>query len=425
MVIYALSICKTYCTYIALVICTLAVFVPIDAKAQTELNRISAVERSDGKGFVIRFHLDERVDSTAVLQPATDLLQVKLYATDLDTVDFDPPTPGPVFEQFKIYNLPSGIALDIHLHDEKYFTYSTYVDQNGIDQLLALTRVSPGELDGISSDLEPIDWSLFAKRTQGGALEDFSPDASEPSGESAFDVVVIDAGHGGFDPGAGGVNGIHEKDIALAVALKVGEYIEKNIPDLTVVYTRTSDEYIGLAERGKIANDHDGDLFVSIHANSFSHSNRRRQQSVHGAEIYFLGMARSQTALESMKRENSVVKYETGEIEELTEEDLLIYELMNAGNMSTSQRVAEKIEQQFRERAQRRSRGVKQAGFQVLYEASMPGVLVELGFLSNPAEARYLNSEYGQAIVASAIFRSIRNFKNDYDRSYNRQTSVR
>jgi N-acetylmuramoyl-L-alanine amidase len=209
------------------------------------------------------------------------------------------------------------------------------------------------------------------------------------------------------------------------VALKVGKYIEENIPELKVVYTRTDDRFIELEERGRIANRHGGDLFVSIHANAFNHRNKARERSVHGAEVYFLGMARSETALEVMKRENSVIELESGETEELTEDDLLIYELMNAGNMSTSQRIAEMIESQFRERAQRKSRGVKQAGFQVLYEASMPGVLIELGFLSNPNEANYLTSEYGQSIVASAIFRSIRDFKLDHDKSFNRETTSR
>lgn len=404
------------------------ILLPELASAQKELYRVSAVERSDGKGYVVRFHLNEGVDSTKVLQPSADLFQVILYSPDLDTVNFDPPVPGPVFKDFILYDVPAGIALDIRLHKDQIFNFATYPDQNGKDQLLALTRTTPDNLTGVTEEMAPIDWSLLSQSSATGPLGEFSIDETEEPDQnngSTFDVVVIDAGHGGWEPGAGGVNGIHEKDLTLAVALKVGEYIKENIPDLEVVYTRDSDVYVGLAERGKIANENDGDLFVSIHANSFSHSNKARQRSVRGAEIYFLGMARSQTALEAMKRENSVVQYETGEIEELTEEDLLIYELMNAGNMSTSQRVAEKIENQFRQRAMRRSRGVKQAGFQVLYEASMPGVLIELGFLSNPDEAQYLNSDYGQAIVASAIYRSIRDFKLDHDRSYNRQTSSR
>jgi len=399
-----------------------------DASAQKELNRISAVERSDGQGFVVRFHLSEVIDSSKVIQPTSDLFQVMLYSQNLDTINFIPPATESVFEEFNLYNLPSGVAVDIKLHENNYFNFSSYPDQNGKDLLLALTQTTPENLTGITDEINPIQWDLFAGNTPTDSLDEFSllnVSQNDRRNGSKFDVVVIDAGHGGWEPGAGGVNGVYEKDVTLAVALKVGEYIEQNIPDLKVVYTRRTDKYVSLVDRGKIANENNGDLFVSIHANSFAHANRVRQQSVNGAEVYFLGMARSQSALEVMKRENSVVQYETGEIEELTEEDLLIYELMNAGNMSTSQRFAEKIENQFRERAQRRSRGVKQAGFQVLYEASMPGVLIELGFISNPDEARFLSSEYGQAIVASAIYRSIRDFKLNYDRSYNRQTSLR
>lgn len=399
-----------------------------EASAQQELNRISAVERSDGQGQVVRFHLTESIDSSRVMQPAKDFFQVKLYSNQLDTVNFIPPVTNSVFSDFTLYNLPSGIAVDIALHEGNYFNFATYPDQNGKDLLLALTQTTPENLTGITDEIAPIQWDMHSASSITSAIDDFSfgeVAQNERRNGSKFDVIVLDAGHGGWEPGAGGVNGKYEKDITLAVALKVGEYIEQNIPDLKVVYTRTEDEYVGLADRGRIANDYGGNLFVSIHANSFAHANRVRQRSVNGAEVYFLGMARSQSALEVMKRENSVIQYETGEIEELTEDDLLIYELMNAGNMSTSQRFAEKIEYQFRERAQRRSRGVKQAGFQVLYEASMPGVLIELGFISNPDEARFLSTEYGQAIVASAIYRSIRDFKLDYDRSYNRQTSSR
>lgn len=395
--------------------------------AQTELNRVSAVERSDGKGFVVRYHLTNAVDSSKVIQPSAELLQIVLYSPELDTVNFRYPPTGPVFRDFELFKLPTGIAMNIHLHEGHYFNFSTYDDKNNTDHLLALTSTSDREMIGMTPDLSPIDWNLYADNQNLSTSATLAPDDSldqERSNGSKFEVVVIDAGHGGKDPGTLGGK-YREKDVTLAVALKVGEYIEQNIPDLKVVYTRTDDRFIGLEERGEIANEYDGDLFISIHANSFEHRNKARERSVYGAEVYFLGMTRSQSALEVMKRENSVIEFETGEVQELTEEDLLIYELMNAGNMSTSQRIAEKVEHQFRERAQRKSRGVKQAGFQVLYEASMPGVLIELGFLSNPNEANYLTSEYGQSIVASAIFRSIRDFKLDYDRSYNRETTSR
>ena len=397
-----------------------------DLQAQHELNRISAVERSDGLGYVVRYHLTQPVDSFDVFQPTENLIQMMLYSEQLDTVEFIKPEISDVFKSFELYDVPSGIAVDITMNDGYYFNTRTYPDQNRRDLLLALTTTTKDNIAGLVDGMEPIQWSLYSLTDDPDfeiELDIFDDGDFERMNGSKFEVVVIDAGHGGRDPGSIGVGGIRESDVALAVALKVGEYIEQNIPDLKVVYTRTDDRFIGLAERGKIANNHNGDLFVSIHANSFSHNNIQRQRSAYGAEVYFLGMARSQSALDVMKRENAVIRFEDDQPEQLTEEDLLVYELTNAGNMRTSEELAVQIEKQFRERAQRRSRGVKQAGFQVLYEASMPGVLIELGFLSNPNEANFINSEYGQTIFASAIFRSIRDFKLQYDKRYNRQTT--
>ena len=398
-----------------------------ELSAQTELDRVSAVERSDGKGFVVRYHLSNAIDSSSVIQPSANLLQMVIYATEIDTTDFRYPPTGPVFSDFELFKIPDGVALNIHLSDGHYFNYTTYTDRNGTDHLLALTSTSDTQMTGITTDIDPINWALYAGNDTFDRDLTSETDETTESGRtngSKFEVVVIDAGHGGKDPGTIGGR-IREKDVVLDVALKVGQYIEENISNLKVVYTRTDDRFIELEERGRIANQLNGDLFISIHANAFDHRNKAREQSVHGSEVYFLGMTRSKSALEVMKRENSVIELESGDAQELTEDDLLIYELMNAGNMSTSQRIAEIIEEQFRERAQRNSRGVKQAGFQVLYEASMPGVLIELGFLSNPNEANYLTSEYGQSIVASAIFRSIRDFKLDYDKNYNRETTSR
>jgi N-acetylmuramoyl-L-alanine amidase len=181
---------------------------------------------------------------------------------------------------------------------------------------------------------------------------------------------------------------------------------------MEVIYTREDDTFVPLDKRGLIATRAKADLFLSIHLNAV------QNPRVYGAEVFFLGMHRSESALEIMKRENSVVNLEeNGGQQHLSEEELLIYELANAGNIAVSERVAAMVEHQFRNRAQRRSRGIKQAGFMILWHASTPAILVELGFLSNPNEARYMNSEYGQTIMASAIFRAIRDFKVEYDRS--------
>ncbi len=395
---------------------------PAPLHAQHELNRISATERSDGKGFVVRHHLSQKVDSFKVYQPSKDLIQMVLYSPNLDTANFIIPPIGGLFQDLNVYTITSGIAVDFELGDNFYFNTAVYIDQNGRDVLLSLTHTTSNNITTLTNNIARVQWDQFLRSNESEDL--FANDFTAPRFGSTLDVVIIDAGHGGKDPGAIGVGGVKEKDIVLAVALKVGEYIKQNIPDLKVVYTRDDDTFVELAERGRIANRHNGDLFVSIHSNSFAHQNIARQQSVSGAEVYILGVAQSQSAIEVMKKENAALQYESGNTRELTEEDLLIYELTNAGNMSISERIAEVFENQFRERAQRRSRGVKQAGFQVLYEASMPGVLIELGFISNPNEARYLTTEYGQSIVASAIFRSIRDFKEEYDRSNNRQTSA-
>jgi len=416
---------KSLQEYIKLCLGTLFIFLcaqmlfPAPLHAQHELNRISATERGDGQGFVIRHHLSQKVDSFKVFQPTKDLIQMVLYSPDLDTASLRTPPLGSLFKNIDTFTIDAGVAVDFSLGDGFYFNTSVYSDQNGQDVLLSLTNTSADNLGTLSEDIEPVQWDNYLRGDQDDGM--FADQPSEPRSGSTLDVVVLDAGHGGRDPGAIGVGGVREKDITLAVALKVGEYIKQNIPDLKVVYTRDDDTFVELAERGRIANRHNGDLFVSIHSNSFSHQDITRQQSASGAEVYILGVAQSQSAIDVMKRENAALLFEEGNTEELTEEDLLIYELTNAGNMSISERIAEKFENQFRERAQRRSRGVKQAGFQVLYEASMPGVLIELGFISNPNEARFLTTDYGQSIVASAIFRSIRDFKEEYDRSYNRQ----
>lgn len=413
---------KLLLTYLSplLIIITMADLLP----AQVKLDRISAVERSDGKGYVIRYHLDTMVDSFKVIQPASDLIQMVLYAEDIDTTGISFPPVTDKFKSVDLYKTPTGFGVDISLGPETYFLTEAYTDQNKKDLLLALTNTGYSEISALSEGVEPVTFSVYGADTLDLFFDEpvssdlFSAGDLQFANNMQFDVIVLDAGHGGHDPGTIGHRGLYEKDVVLQITKRVGAYLEQYLPEVKVVYTRQDDTFISLLDRGRIANEAGGDIFVSIHANSFS------QRRVHGAEVYFLGLARSESALEVMKRENSVLQYEEREVENLTEEDLLIYELANAGNMSTSEIIAGQIEKQFRERASRPSRGVKQAAFQVLYEASMPGVLIEIGFISNPDEARYLSTEYGQSIIASAIFRSIRDFKLQYDRSLDREPAA-
>jgi N-acetylmuramoyl-L-alanine amidase len=389
-------------------------FVPTTGSAQTALERISANERSDGKGYVVRYHLNQMIDSSAVVQPTTDLIQMKLYSDYLDTLNLRLPPQTSTFTKIEVHKTSTGIGINLHLGDGIYFKSSTYPDQNGRDLLLALEWASYDEIQQITHGVEPLVWNL-ENPDLNASLNEIDDDDSflRLKDDDGFNVIVLDAGHGGHDPGASGVGGINEKDVALAVTLKVGEYLKEYLPDVKVVYTREEDKFVPLSERGLIATRSKADLFVSIHANSV-----RNAPSANGTETFFLGLARSQSALEVMKRENSVVDLENGSASlDLSEEELLIYELTNAGNMAISERIATNIEDQFKTRVNRRSRGVKQAGLEALWHASTPAVLVELGFLSNQQEARFLTSEYGQTLMASAIFRAIRDFKLEYERS--------
>ncbi|MCB9028751.1 MAG: N-acetylmuramoyl-L-alanine amidase, partial [Bacteroidales bacterium] len=227
-------------------------------------------------------------------------------------------------------------------------------------------------------------------------------------------VVVIDAGHGGRDPGAVGSRS-REKNINLAVALKTGNYIKKYLNDVKVVYTRDDDTFIGLAERAEIANRHKADLFISIHSNAMT------DKRFTGAETYVLGQTMDEANLQVAMKENSVITFEKDYetkyegFDPNSVESYIIFSLMQNTYLKQSTEFATLIQDQFRDRVGRRDRGVRQAGFQVLWRTTMPSVLVELGFVTNPEEEKFLLSELGQDYLASAIFRAFRDYKQVID----------
>jgi N-acetylmuramoyl-L-alanine amidase len=343
-----------------------------------------------------------------------------LYSPGLDTLNFTHPDESAAYDHIDYHKNEKGVGFDIFLDKEIFLKADAYPDRNSNDMLVALEYTSEDEITKITDQTDFIYWHEYRDEpiTEFVYAED---DMYVPIRDGReFNTIVIDAGHGGHDPGTMNRQlGLQEKDIALEVALLVGDYIKEHIPDMEVIYTRDDDTFVPLDERGLIATHAKADLFLSIHLNAAGNSR------AYGSEVFFLGMHRSESALEIMKRENSVVNLEenAGQ-EQLSEEELLIYELANAGNIAISERIAAMVENQFRNRAQRRSRGVKQAGLMVLWHASTPAILVELGFLSNPNEARYMNSEYGQTIMASAIFRAVRDFKLEYDRSIDHANTV-
>ena len=232
-------------------------------------------------------------------------------------------------------------------------------------------------------------------------------------------TVVIDAGHGGKDPGAVGKRG-KEKDIALAIALKLGKYIEDNIPEVKVIYTRKTDVYPKLIERANIANDAEADLFISIHVNALAN-----KPNTQGTMTLVLGEHRADEQFDVAVRENSVILLE--EDYEITyegfdprsTESYIMFSLMQKTYKNQSIEFGDYVQDQFRERANRKDFGVREQGLLVLAQTFMPGVLVETGFITNEEEENYLMTQYGQEIIASAIYRGFKEYKEEIDRRSN------
>ena len=223
-------------------------------------------------------------------------------------------------------------------------------------------------------------------------------------------TVVIDAGHGGKDDGTHGRKA-KEKDIALAIALKLGTYIKENIPEINVIYTRTTDVFIPLDERANIANRNKADIFISIHVDGW------HDPKVYGTSTHVMGLHKTEQNLELAKKENSVILLEddyTNKYEGFdpnSTESYIIFSFLQNTFLEQSLNYAAFVENEFETKALRKSRGVKQAGFLVLWQTTMPSVLIETGFLTNPKEERYLISKEGQEYIASAIYRALKSYK--------------
>lgn len=228
-------------------------------------------------------------------------------------------------------------------------------------------------------------------------------------------VIVIDPGHGGRDYGATGVTRVKEKDVTLGISLKLGKLITKHLPNVKVVYTRTDDSFVELDRRGRIANEAEGKLFVSIHCNSL----KRRPGPTRGFEVYLLRPGRTSEAVAIAERENSVIKLEEGYAErykELTEENFILVTMAQSAHVKASELFADIAQQEMESHLAIPNRGVKQAGFYVLVGAAMPNVLVETAYLSNREDERFLASDAGQRRIAEALLKAIKRYKEEYEK---------
>lgn len=241
-------------------------------------------------------------------------------------------------------------------------------------------------------------------------------EVSAQTGQYTVKKIVLDAGHGGKDPGARGRFSL-EKALNLTFALKIGRLIEERVPGVEVLYTRKKDVFLSLHDRAAFANKNQADLFISIHCNWVS------KPSVYGTETYIMGIHKSEDNFEVAKRENSVILYEEAldlktvyqGFDPTSHESYILFNLYQSAYQQSSLNLASEIERQFAKRAGRKSLGVKTAGFWVLWETSMPSVLVELGYLSNRKEERQLSDSTYQSYIASAIYRAFKTYKEEME----------
>ncbi|HNX43762.1 MAG TPA: N-acetylmuramoyl-L-alanine amidase [Bacteroidales bacterium] len=229
-------------------------------------------------------------------------------------------------------------------------------------------------------------------------------------------TVVIDAGHGGHDTGALGKNS-REKDVALSIALELRDYIRQNLPGVKVVLTRDKDVFVELYRRAKIANESNANLFISIHCNS------TKTQSVQGTETFVMGLDKTGANLTVAKAENAAILLEDDYVSRYdgfdpgSPEGNIFFSMMQNAFLNNSLDFAGRVQANFRDRVKMNDRGVKQAGFLVLYKTAMPSVLIECGFLSNSSDEKFLLSPKGQAQIAYAIYKALADYKNGVEKN--------
>lgn len=337
-------------------------------------------------GTLVKFKANKNIPSASVRHSIkNDVITINLKNTSVDETEISVERKNSVIKQIKGQNDERESKIEISLTKD-YTTYELIQDAKSQDILVTIRSKS-----------------FVAQSEKKSAKKD----------KWNFDVVVLDPGHGGKDFGAIGVNNIIEKEINLAISLKLGNLIKKNMPDLKVVYTRSDDRFVELYKRGKIANESNGKLFISIHCNSAP----KKNSTPNGFEVYLLRPGRTSEAIGIAEFENSVIKLEDNpdRYQKLTDENFILVSMAHSSYMKYSEKFADLTIKQFEKNLNLASRGVKQAGFYVLVGASMPSVLVETGYLSNPKDAAYLRSDKGQNEIAQSIFNALKTFKSYYD----------
>ncbi len=370
------------------------------------------------KGFILEEKKNGSLLRIRLTAPASDVKQslqigewmyVTIPQAQGDTIALDTAFASGIIR--KIKPVQTETALQLSLQIRGIVAQSEIVqDQTTSDILLSLIPRVTEKKPEINTD------SIRRVQEFEKAKKQVVADIQKQKKKWKLDVIVIDPGHGGHDPGAIGTIGTREKDITLGVALKLGDMLQKEMPDVKIVFTRKTDRFIELYRRGQIANESEGKLFVSIHCNS----TERKPSKANGFEIYLLRPGKTEDAIRVAEKENAVVKLEKDyedRYQNLTDENFIILTMAQSAYVKQSERFAELLEETMSAQLESQAQAVKQAGFYVLVGASMPNVLVETGYLSNPKDEKLLRSPSGQKKIAESILNALKGFKREYEQN--------
>jgi len=349
-------------------------------------------------GYVVRISANKHLEEYECWQKDDRWLYITIANARVDVERMNMARPTEIFSKVVAIQYPASAQLTLKLTQNVASSEIT-ADPASHDLLVSLRVMT--RADSIAAEAERRELLAALK----GTRERWK-----------LDVIVIDAGHGGEDPGAIGVTRVKEKDVTLGIALKLGRLIERNLKDVKVVYTRKTDTFVELDRRGQIANAAGGKLFISIHCNSMP----RKPHTQNGFEVYLLRPGRTEDAIRIAERENAVIKLEKGyekRYQQLTEENFILVAMAQSAYVKYSERFAEILQIEMARRLPLGNSGVKQAGFLVLTGASMPNVLVETAYLSNRKDEAFLKSRNGQEAIAEAIFSAVKRYKAEYEKT--------
>lgn len=355
---------------------------PADVKLpKFDVYRVEFDKRSNG--YLLRILTARKITDYEVWLGRNNWLYITIVNASVDISELKKVSFSELFSDVEIIPYSQSVQLSFKLKP-RIKHYEVVPNKDGTDILIALYT------DEKTSNLEDVKRKFL------------------------LDVVVIDPGHGGKDPGAIGVYGTYEKDITLGVARKLRTLLENS--GLKVIMTRESDEFVELYKRGQIANSNGGKLFISLHCNSMPY----KPHGANGFEVYILRPGKTEDAIRIAERENAVIKLEENYEERykhLTDESYILTAMAHNVYVKNSERFAEILSIEAKRTLDIKVNGVNQAGFYVLVGASMPSVLVEMAYLSNPEEEKYLRSETNQWKIARTIFNAVKKFKEEYESS--------